>query len=149
MPWVFLIIGLVFLVSAIRGTESAMFALIKSEFWGSNSFVPWVAAIVILGAIGYAKPVRPAADAMIGLIILVMILANKGGFFTQFNSAIRNPVAPATDAGSGGTAASNPGAVLPALGTGSGAAATGSGYTPNGGVNILNGPADPIDISPY
>lgn len=105
MPFVFVIIGLLFLITAIRGTQNDMFALVKSEFWGTNSFVPWAAAIFILGAIGYARPVRPIADAMIGLVILVMVLANKGGFFTAFNNAIRNPVAPAatpdTPAGSG------------------------------------------------
>lgn len=94
MPFVFVILGLLFLITAIRGTQNDMFALVKSEFWGTNSFVPWAVAIFILGAIGYAKPVRPIADAMIGLVIVVMVLANKGGFFAKFNEAIRNPTAP-------------------------------------------------------
>jgi hypothetical protein len=94
MPFVFIVLGLLFLVVAIRGTQAAMFGLLKDELWGSNSFVPWAAAILILGALGYARPVRPIADAMIGLIVLVMLLANKGGFFGQLNAALRNPTAP-------------------------------------------------------
>lgn len=94
MPFVFVVIGILFLVVAVRGTQTQMFALLKSEFVGTNSFVPWAAAILILGAIGYAKPIKPIADAMIGLIILVMLLANKGGFFSQLNAGINNPVAP-------------------------------------------------------
>ncbi len=98
MPFVFVVIGILFLVTAIRGTQGAMFTLLKSEFVGSNSFVPWAAAIFILGALGYSKTVRPVADAMIGLVFLAMILANKGGFFSQLNNQLRNPVAPATPA---------------------------------------------------
>jgi hypothetical protein len=99
MPFVFLVFGLLFLVIAVRGTQSAAFKLLASEFSGPNSFVPWAAAILILGAIGYARPLRKPADAMIGLVFLGMILTNKGGFFSQLNAAIRNPVAPAPDAG--------------------------------------------------
>lgn len=96
MPFVFIVLGLVFLVTAIRGTQGQMFALVKSEFVGTNSFVPWASSILILGAIGYAKPVRPVTDAMIGLILLAMLLGNKGGFFAKFNDAIRNPT-PSTE----------------------------------------------------
>lgn len=112
MPFVFLLIGITFLVSAIRGTQSAMFALVKSEFVGTNSFVPWVSAILILGFVGYARPVKPIADAMIGLVILAMVLSNKGGFFSSLNQQISNPTAPAassTPTGSTGT----PGTALP------------------------------------
>lgn len=98
MPFVFAILALLFLVVAIRGTEQDMFALVKSEFWGTNSFVPWAAAIVILGSIGYAKPIRPITDAMIGLILLAILLGNGGGVFAQFNAALKNPVAPTADA---------------------------------------------------
>ena len=167
VPFVFVVIGLLFLVSAIRGTQNDMFALIKSEFWGTNSFVPWAAAIMILGAIGYAKPVRPIADAMIGLIVLVMILANKGGFFKQINQGLANPVSPtattAAATASGTQQASVGGGTVPAAttdlwtslvnafsGAPSGPTTPGyapsSGATPGGGANILNTPSDPIDI---
>ena len=95
MPFVFAILGILFLVVAVRGTQGAAFTLLQSEFVGKNSFVPWCAAIFILGAIGYAKPVKPAADAMIGLVILSMILTNKGGFFAALNTGLRSPVSPA------------------------------------------------------
>lgn len=94
MPFVLLVLGLLFLVVAVRGTQDQFFALLKGEFTGTNNFLVWVLAIVILGLIGYLKPIRPVAHAMIGLIILVMIIANKG-IFAQFNNAIRNPTASA------------------------------------------------------
>lgn len=134
MPFVFVVIGLLFLVVAIRGTQAEMFALLKSEFVGTNSFVPWVAALLILGSLGYAKPIRPITDAMMGLIILVMILANKGGFFAAFNRQIDNPTAPSTPA--------------PAPSTGNGL----SGWAPNQPTNPATGspyaPGTPFVIDP-
>ena len=50
----------------------------------------WAGAIVILGLVGYLRPVRPIADAMIGLIFLVIIIRNKGEY-DQNNAALRNP----------------------------------------------------------
>jgi hypothetical protein len=91
MPFVLFLLGVLFLVVAVRGTQAQFFDLIKSEFTGANNFLIWVLAIVILGLmIGYLKAVRPIAHAMIGLIILVMIIANKG-VFARFNEAFRNP----------------------------------------------------------
>ncbi len=100
MPFVFLIVGIVLLIVAVRGTHSQFFSLLKSEFTGSNNFLVWVMAIAILGALGFIKPIRPIALGMMGLVFLVMILKNGGGFFSQFNQQIANPVAPAS--GSGG-----------------------------------------------
>lgn len=110
MPFVFVVIGILFIVVAVRGTQAQMFALLKSEFIGQKSFIPWAAAIFILGAIGYAKPIRPISDAGIGLIILVMVLGNKGNIFATFNQALANPVSPKTP----GTALTPAGAALAA-----------------------------------
>ncbi len=95
MPLFFLLIGILFLVLARNGTQGEFEQLLKSEFTGSQSFVVWASALVLLGLVGFFKPVRPIADAMIGLIILVLILHNKG-VFAQFNAALRNPVAPSS-----------------------------------------------------
>lgn len=95
MPLVFLILGLLFLVVAIRGTHADFFALIRSEFTGTNNFVIWGAALMILGAVGFVKPLRPLAIGFIVLIFLVLILTQGEGFFDRFVSALKSPVAPA------------------------------------------------------
>ena len=97
MPLIFLIVGILFLVLARQGTQGDFETLLKSEFSGSQSFIVWVSAIVILGLVGFWKPARPITDAGIGLILLVLILSNKG-LFSQFNNALRNPAAPAVPA---------------------------------------------------
>lgn len=101
MPFVFLILGVVLLIIAIQGTHAQFFSLLKSEFTGSNNFLVWIAALAIIGALGFIRPIRPIALGMMGLILLVIILKNGGGFFAQFNQQIANPVAPATGSGSG------------------------------------------------
>lgn len=94
MPFVLIALGLLFLVVAVQGTQGSLFSLLKSEFVGTNSFIPWVAAFVILGLAGYIKPIRPLTHAFLALLFLVLILVNGKGFFARFNDAIKNPVAP-------------------------------------------------------
>ena len=107
MPFVFIILGLLLLIVAIKGTQAQLVILLKSEFTGPGSFVPFAAAIIILGAVGYIKPVKPVADGMIGLVILAMILGNKGGFFSSLNKGLANPVAPAPVSSGGAGAGSS------------------------------------------
>jgi hypothetical protein len=97
MPFVFLLSGLALLVVVVQGNAAAAASLLKSEFTGQRSFVPWVSAIVILCALGYVRSIRPVTDSFVGLIILVMIVvaeSNGQNFFASFNSQLRNPVAP-------------------------------------------------------
>lgn len=94
MPFALLALGILFLVVSIQGTQAGLFSLLKSEFVGTNSFIPWIAAILILGLLGYIKPIRPITHAFIALIFIVLVLANGTGFFSRFNSAIKNPVSP-------------------------------------------------------
>lgn len=95
MPFVLLALGILFFVVSLQGTQGSLFDLLKSEFVGTNSFVVWAAAFVIIGLLGYIKPIRPITHAFMVLLLLVLVLTNGKGFFSQFNSAIRSPVAPA------------------------------------------------------
>ena len=99
MPFVLLALGILFFVVAIQGTQGTLFSLLKSEFVGSNSFVVWASALIIIGLLGYIKPIRPISHAFLALVVLVMVLANGRGFFSQFNAAIRSPAAPAPATG--------------------------------------------------
>jgi hypothetical protein len=141
MPFVFIVLGLLLLIVAFNGTQGALVALLKSEFTGPGSFVPFAAAIMILGAVGYIKPAKPIADGMIGLVILAMILGNKGRFFSAINTGLSNPVAPSVAATGGGASSSSmigsANAATPSS-TGSGAA-TGANLLPvynQQGVNV-------------
>lgn len=79
MPVIFLALGVVILIIGMRGQAANASALLAQEFTGPGSFVMWFLAIAILGAIGAYKPARPAANAMLTLVIVAMILANGKG----------------------------------------------------------------------
>ena len=93
MPFAFAIIGLVLLVSGVRGTSGDLVTLLKGDITGSNNFVYWVLSIGIIGALGYIEDFRPLSRAFLVLVIVVLVLAQDkkgagGGFFTRFNQSI-------------------------------------------------------------
>jgi len=89
MPFFLLIIGAIFLIAAIRGNQGDLFDLLKDDFSGKDNFILWVMAIVIIVAVGNIKAIRPVSDAFLGLVILVIVVANykKGG--NLFNSFLQ------------------------------------------------------------
>lgn len=74
------------LVSAIRGSQDELFALLKRDFTGSGNFLVWILAIASVGAVGYIRPLRPVSNAFLVLLLIVFLLAaNKSGkdFFSS------------------------------------------------------------------
>jgi hypothetical protein len=104
MPFALLIVGVFLLVAGVRGTQNTLFALVKGDFTGTDNFIYWLLAILIIGAIGYIPKLKPISTGFLVLVIVVLFLS-KGGFFAQFTSAI----------GTTGAASSN--ASVPNLGT--------------------------------
>lgn len=87
MPFVILIAGIVLVVAAARDKQSDLFALMKSDFTGKGSFMPWIASLLLIGGLGYVKPIKPVTDAFILLLIIVLFLSN-GGFFAKLNQQL-------------------------------------------------------------
>ena len=90
MPFAFIILGSVFLVSGVRGTGKQLITLIKGDFTGANNFAYWLLSILVIGAIGYVPELKPISRGFMALVILVLFLKNGdtqgagGGFFEQF-----------------------------------------------------------------
>lgn len=87
MPFVILIAGIVLVVASARNKQSDLFALLKNDFVGSNSFMPWIASLLLIGGLGYVKAIKPVTDAFILLLIIVLFLSN-GGFFAKLNQQL-------------------------------------------------------------
>lgn len=87
MPFVFLIIGAVFVVAGVRGTTPQLTQLIKGDFTGKGNFIYWALSILLIGALGYIEDLKPISRAFLILVVIVLILSNKG-FFAQFNQQI-------------------------------------------------------------
>ena len=115
MAFALIIVGLVLLVTAVKDTASGpngLFALVAGDFSGSNNFLYWMTAILIIGAIGYIPKLKPISTACLGLIIVVLVLTKgaipgSGGLFQQFTAGLATTAAAAPAASSASTPASS------------------------------------------
>lgn len=94
MPFVFIIAGIVLLVSGVRGSSTDLVTLLKGDLSGSNNFVYWILSILLIGALGYVDDLKGLSRAFLVLVIVVLVLNEDksngtGGFFTNFNSAVK------------------------------------------------------------
>lgn len=91
MPIFILFVGILLVVVGINNKIPELMSLVKEDFRpseaGVSGFHVWILAIFVAGALGYVKQLKPVANAFLVLIIVVMLLSNKG-FFAQFTSAI-------------------------------------------------------------
>lgn len=114
MPFALLIIGIVLLTTAIRGTQDTLFGLVKNDFTGQNNFIYWTVSILIIGSLGYVPKLKSFSVAFLGLVIIVLVLTKGnpngigGGFFNQFTAQLKSTqTAPATETGSTGASGSS------------------------------------------
>jgi hypothetical protein len=97
MSFALLIIGAVLLTAAVRNTQDDLFHLVKGDFSGPSNFWYWLGVFIVLGAVGYIRPLKPISDTFLVLLIVVIFLS-KGGFFAKFSAGI----ASTTTGGAGG-----------------------------------------------
>jgi hypothetical protein len=161
MPFALIIIGVIFLIASVKNTVQTtpnggpgLYPLLVSDFTGSNNFIFWFVAMLIIGAVGYIQKLKPVSVALLTLVVLVLFLKKGnpsgvgGGFFSQFTSGIgtTQQVQPAINQGAaasvGGSSLTSllsgvegqtlpsPVTVQPAINNGSAAS--------DGGQNLLN-----------
>jgi hypothetical protein len=92
MPLAFLLIGAVLIITAIRGTHANLGQLLSQDFTGSgagqgHSFLIWMAAIAGVAALGYIPEMKVPARLLLALVILGLLIANKG-VFAQASAAL-------------------------------------------------------------
>lgn len=110
MPFVFLGLGFVLVASALRNTQGRLGQLLSRDFTGPGNFFYWIAAISIIGSLGYINGARNVSRAFLALVLIVMVLSDQG-FFAQITSAIENstptPATPIAGSGSSGSSSGN------------------------------------------
>lgn len=101
MPFLLVVIGMIMIVSALRNTHAQMAAQLRGDF---IPFGMWTLAIGSVGAIGYIPELRRFSHYFMALIIIGMIISNRG-FFAKLSEAIKlgpiSPTPPATAPGGG------------------------------------------------
>lgn len=149
MAFVLVVAGLLMIVTGARGTYAAFGAQVASEFQGQNNFLYWIAGIGGVGAVGYIPPLQTFSRLFMALIIIGMVLANRG-IFAQLTSALKQgpqaPVLPAESSATASTALAGTGQTN--TGGAFGQQPTNQGQaTFNGWMNYLTGlisPATPV-----
>lgn len=91
MPIFFLIVGVLLIVVGINDKMSELGSLIKEDFQPSGNHAPfqvWIIALFVAGSLGYIRSFRPVANAFIVLILVSLMLSNRG-FFDRFTTALK------------------------------------------------------------
>ena len=94
MPFVFLIVGAVMVTAGVRGQSQNLLKLLKGDLAGTDSYLSWIVAILLIGSLGYIEALRPVSRAFLALVLIVILLkagnpkGQGGGFFNQFETAI-------------------------------------------------------------
>ncbi len=55
MPYALLLFGAVMLVAGLRDTHKELWELVKGDFTQEGGFITWVAAIAVVGGMGYVN----------------------------------------------------------------------------------------------
>src|SRR5262249_20848171 len=66
MAIILIIVGIILFLTAIRGTTAQFGNLLLQDLFGG--FVYWFGAIIVIGLIGYIKPLRPLSNALLVLV---------------------------------------------------------------------------------
>jgi len=128
MPFILITVGILMIVVAIRNTQTALGQQITADFTGPGNFFYWIAALFIVGCVGYIDALKGPSRAMLALILVSLILKNQG-FFQKFAEQLKQ-----------GSAAPPPSGPTPPqqAGTNVGAGAVGGGAAGAAG-KILGG----------
>lgn len=88
MPFALLIIGLILVITGAKDTHRAMGSQLAKDFTGQGNFFWWLAAIFLMGAVGKIPGMQNFSRALMGLVIVVLLISNKG-IFANLTSALQ------------------------------------------------------------
>lgn len=141
MPLFFLIIGLLLVVTAVRGTTGNFARRLADDV--SGGYLKWLAAIVVVGLIGFVPGLKLPSRYLIALAALVVMLRSGSGFISKLAEQLSNPGTASATTQPGGNpnlpaipiqtqGAAKPGATSGGTGSSIGAAAGAASGIPGG-----------------
>jgi hypothetical protein len=100
MPFVLITVGVAIFITALNNTWKQFGAQVYKDMFGATGggFVYWAAALVIVGFIGYIPQLKKPADFFLVLIIVGLLLKNKG-FFQQLQQGLAGGASGGTSTG--------------------------------------------------
>ena len=99
MPVFFLVIGLLLIVTVVRGTTADFAKRLGQDV--SGGYLKWLAAIIVIGALGFVPSLKLPSRYLLALVALVVMLRSGSGFISQLASQLSSPgtVTPTTQPG--------------------------------------------------
>lgn len=94
MPLALVFVGLLLIVTGLNNTYAQFGAQLKSDFTGDKNFVLYIAALGGVGALGYIKALRTFSHYFMALILISLVLSNKGFFHNLTLALNASPIAP-------------------------------------------------------
>ena len=94
MPIILMFIGIVFILSGVKGTEGDVLNEFKTSLIGNPEvanepgFWKWAVAMFVIGATGYYKPIRPVTISFLILIFVVLMLNSNSKFASTIESEL-------------------------------------------------------------
>ena len=82
------------IVTGSRGTHVQFAQQLQKDFTGTPNFLTWGIGIAAVGALGYIEALRTLSRLFLALILISLVLSNRG-FFAQLQAALKSgPIAP-------------------------------------------------------
>jgi hypothetical protein len=85
IPFVFLLIGAVFVVAGVRGQAQQVGEILKSDFTGQPNYLTWIIAVAAVGLLLTNSYTEKVGTAFFALLLVVLFLSNRG-FFAEFSA---------------------------------------------------------------
>lgn len=97
MPFFFVFVGVLLIITGVKDTYVALGNQLAKDFTGERNFFVWVLAFGLIGAIGYVDRLKPVSTMFMVLVLLAMVLtnSNRGDIISLIADGLNNPVAPA------------------------------------------------------
>jgi hypothetical protein len=115
VPFVLVLIGLLLILTGYQGTYRQFGTMVAGEFTAKPSFLYFVAGIGAVGAIGYIDALRTFSRLFLTLILIGIVVSNKGFFANLQKALAQGPQTPqpVPQASGSGTASSTSSSSLP------------------------------------
>jgi uncharacterized RDD family membrane protein YckC len=106
-------VGILLLVAGIRDQTSQLVTLVEGDIEGG--FFPWLLAIFLVGSLGYSQKLQTFSRVFMGLIVISLVIANKG-IFAQLQSNLSTAATGTAPSNSSTVVGANPQTNLQILG---------------------------------
>lgn len=111
----FALVGLVLIITGAQNTYAQLGTQLTKDFTGQGNFTYWIAALLLVGVLGYIPALKTFSSWFMALVLLALFLSKGQGFFAKFSAALASgPVAPNASASNSSvtTGQVSPGSIL-------------------------------------